>query len=179
MCDGPLVSTVEDWFLVCFQMRGALSRRQVFTSCYSPKSLLLRLNTMDNVYLLSSFFLHASCNIFPSLSSTSNCIHIISSTMKLLPARFLPLIFTLLATSALALLPRQNGCTNPTIRREWSSVSQETRDSYTDAVMCMSRTRSKIGLSTSRFDDFTWVHRAMFDDSQLNWFEKLWALFRS
>jgi hypothetical protein len=113
-----------------------------------------------------------------------------SSAMRLflIPQPVLQAVtFVILATPIFALYTRQNTttlsqnittlsinansnkCTNPVVRREWSSVSQAQRDSYISAVMCLTKKPSIIGLKTSRFDDYTWVHRQMFGDSQLIW----------
>ncbi|KAH8828604.1 hypothetical protein DL96DRAFT_1012081 [Flagelloscypha sp. PMI_526] len=58
-------------------------------------------------------------------------------------------------------------CSNPRVRREWSSLGQGTKQSYIAAVQC---TQTRLGPITpfagsrSRFDDFTALHVKEFQD---------------
>jgi len=85
-------------------------------------------------------------------------------------------LFSILSTFTIAQLPlslagpvqkrqESQNCTSPSLRQEWSSVSQETRDSYISAVLCLSKTPSRIGLSTTLYDDFPHVHNALDKES--------------
>ena len=62
--------------------------------------------------------------------------------------------------SAAATIPHQadNTCSNPAQRVEWRTMSAETRKQYIDAVLCLKTKPSGIGLNTSRYDDFPYVH---------------------
>ncbi|KAF3063763.1 Tyrosinase [Daldinia childiae] len=55
-------------------------------------------------------------------------------------------------------------CENPTIRKEWRSLSSDERDSYISAVHCLAKQPSKLGLDTTQYDDFPFVHNALNDD---------------
>jgi hypothetical protein len=39
------------------------------------------------------------------------------------------------------------------------------RDSYIQAVLCLAKKPSRIGLNTTLYDDFSWVHMTLFDES--------------
>ena len=49
-------------------------------------------------------------------------------------------------------------CTNPPTRREWRSLSGLEKKNYIDAVQCLRRTPSKLGLNQTLYDDFPYVH---------------------
>ena len=72
---------------------------------------------------------------------------------------FSHLIF--LAGAATAAIPRRddNRCGEPSTRVEWRDMSDQARQSYIDAVLCLKTKPSKIGLPTSHYDDFPWVHQ--------------------
>jgi hypothetical protein len=61
---------------------------------------------------------------------------------------------------AAATIPRraEHACTNPAKRAEWRTLSEEVRKQYIDAVLCMKTKPSGIGLNTTRYDDFPYVH---------------------
>ncbi|KAL7619911.1 hypothetical protein AAE478_010458 [Parahypoxylon ruwenzoriense] len=52
--------------------------------------------------------------------------------------------------------PRQSNsaCVDPPIRKEWRALSADERNSYIQAVNCLAKQPSKLGLSTTRYDDF-------------------------
>ncbi|KAK3996622.1 tyrosinase [Cladorrhinum sp. PSN332] len=52
-------------------------------------------------------------------------------------------------------------CTNPAQRKEWRSMSKETRKSYLDAVTCLAHTPSVLEHLGTVYDDFPWVHLQM------------------
>ncbi|KAK8023722.1 hypothetical protein PG993_011788 [Apiospora rasikravindrae] len=63
--------------------------------------------------------------------------------------------------AAPALVSRQGdaaACTAPQKRVEWRTLDAATQKQYTDAVLCLRTKPSKLGLSTTLYDDFTWVH---------------------
>jgi len=72
-------------------------------------------------------------------------------------ASLLPLLTGLVAATA---IPRQEskGCVNPVKRVEFRTLDKTLRKEYTDAVMCLTKKPSSIGLKTSLYDDFTYVH---------------------
>ncbi|CAE6463755.1 hypothetical protein ACGC1H_006642 [Rhizoctonia solani] len=52
-------------------------------------------------------------------------------------------------------------CSNPMIRREWSTLSQEKRDSFHKAVKCLQDKPSIVesdGVSKTLYDDYSYVH---------------------
>jgi len=68
-------------------------------------------------------------------------------------------IFLLAGIAAARVLPRQeSGCTNPVKRVEFRSLDIAARKQYTDAVKCLATKPSMLGLNTTLYDDFTYVH---------------------
>ncbi|KAK8070195.1 hypothetical protein PG994_006811 [Apiospora phragmitis] len=61
---------------------------------------------------------------------------------------------------AAATIPRQadTSCTNPVKRAEWRTLSTEVQKQYVDAVLCLKTKPSGMGLNTTRYDDFPYVH---------------------
>jgi hypothetical protein len=49
-------------------------------------------------------------------------------------------------------------CTNPVKRVEWRTLGAEVQKQYVDAVLCLKTKPSGIGLDSSRYDDFPYVH---------------------
>jgi tyrosinase len=77
------------------------------------------------------------------------------------------LSLSLLAISALALPQTQSQpkkasqsktCTNPTKRVEWRQMSSTDQQSYLNSVLCLKTKPSRINLTTSLYDDFSYVH---------------------
>lgn len=67
----------------------------------------------------------------------------------------------LLAASATAkAVPRQNeqSCANPVTRVEWRSLSTGEQQNYIDAALCLTTKPSRLGLNTTLYDDFAYVH---------------------
>ncbi|KAK8119938.1 Tyrosinase [Apiospora kogelbergensis] len=52
----------------------------------------------------------------------------------------------------------QSACTSPAKRQEWRSLSSETRAEYMGAVKCLFTKPSRIGLKTSLYEDFPYIH---------------------
>jgi tyrosinase len=72
--------------------------------------------------------------------------------------RFASLIVTAELCAA-ALIPRQNTtCVNPVKRVEWRELDPALQTQYIDAVLCLKTKPSGLGLSTTRYDDFPYVH---------------------
>ncbi|KAF4633193.1 hypothetical protein G7Y89_g4922 [Cudoniella acicularis] len=69
-----------------------------------------------------------------------------------------------LSTLAIFLRPVISACENPVLRKEWNSVSQSERDEYIKAAQCLPTKPSKIGLSTTLYDDFSYIHALVFDE---------------
>ncbi|KAI2476241.1 Monooxygenase [Pyrenophora tritici-repentis] len=61
-------------------------------------------------------------------------------------------------TAARVLLRQESGCTNPVKRVEFRSLEIAARKQYTDAVKCLATKPSMLGLNTTLYDDFTYVH---------------------
>ena len=61
---------------------------------------------------------------------------------------------------AAATLPRRDdsACTNPQQRLEWRALSDDVKKRYTDSVLCLKTKPSQLGLTTSRYDDFPYIH---------------------
>ncbi|KAH8691329.1 hypothetical protein BGW36DRAFT_305206, partial [Talaromyces proteolyticus] len=51
----------------------------------------------------------------------------------------------------------------PAVRREWRTLSFEARQNYVAAVQCLSDRSSRLGLNTTRYDDFVYSHLAVAD----------------
>ncbi|CEF88219.1 hypothetical protein SNK03_012974 [Fusarium graminearum] len=76
--------------------------------------------------------------------------------------RFLSL--TLPALCAAAAVPKS--CENPTKRVEWRQLDQTVRQQYVDAVLCLTTKPSRIGLNSTLYDDFPYVHSQL--DKQIH-----------
>ncbi|KAL0933454.1 monooxygenase [Colletotrichum truncatum] len=64
-----------------------------------------------------------------------------------------------LATAASIPRPRDTaGCENPVKRLEWREMSAESQQSYINAVWCLKTKPSKLGLNSTWYDDFAYVH---------------------
>ena len=61
---------------------------------------------------------------------------------------------------AAATLPRRDdsACTTPQQRLEWRALSDDVKKEYIDSVLCLKTKPSQLGLSTSRYDDFPYIH---------------------
>lgn len=76
--------------------------------------------------------------------------------------------FTVLSASLSAALalpsdisPRQSTCTSPNLRKEWSKATRAEQQSYIKAVLCLATKPSRIGLQTTLYDDFAYVHSSL------------------
>lgn len=68
-------------------------------------------------------------------------------------------ILLLLVGSAGAVPFDRNGtCKDPVVRQEWRQLPEGTRQSYLEAVKCLKTMPSRLGLETSLYDDFPYVH---------------------
>ncbi|KAM5353432.1 hypothetical protein ACJ41O_000082 [Fusarium nematophilum] len=64
-----------------------------------------------------------------------------------------------LAAAAYVPYPRDSsGCGHPVKRVEWRDLTSADQQSYIDAVLCLKTKPSRIGLETSWYDDFPFVH---------------------
>ncbi|KAK6850538.1 monooxygenase [Apiospora arundinis] len=63
-----------------------------------------------------------------------------------------------LGAAATIIRQADNGCTNPTKRVEWRTMTPEVQKQYVNAVLCLKTKPSGMGLNTSRYDDFPYVH---------------------
>ncbi|KAI1804823.1 Di-copper centre-containing protein [Daldinia bambusicola] len=70
------------------------------------------------------------------------------------------------AVAASVIPPRSSGttCENPAVRKEWRTLSTDERNSYISAVKCLTTKPSTLGLNTTLYDDFPYVHNALNDD---------------
>jgi len=69
---------------------------------------------------------------------------------------------------AAATIPRQadNECTTPVKRVEWRTLSTENQKQYIDAVLCLKTKPSSLGLNTTRYDDFPYIHTKLDETSE-------------
>jgi tyrosinase len=58
-------------------------------------------------------------------------------------------------------------CEIPTKRVEWRELDDAARQQYTDAVLCLSTKPSRLGLNTTLYDDFPYVHAHLDKQSTL------------
>ncbi|OKL58516.1 hypothetical protein UA08_06306 [Talaromyces atroroseus] len=83
------------------------------------------------------------------------------SDEPLLPAEHNPPRHTFLqyyALDSLTSRPSNTHCQTPTVRLEWRSLSLEARENYITAIQCLSKRPSRLGLNTTRYDDFVYSH---------------------
>lgn len=52
----------------------------------------------------------------------------------------------------------QESCIEPSIRREWRSLSESDQLRYIAAVQCLRDKPSQLGLNQTLYDDFPWTH---------------------
>lgn len=73
--------------------------------------------------------------------------------------RFLPLVLSASLCCA-AVVPQHaiDTCTDPPKRIEWRQLGAETQKQYIDAVLCLKTKSSNMGLNTTRYDDFPYIH---------------------
>lgn len=78
-------------------------------------------------------------------------------------------LFPLLAgLCAAGVIPRQaTNCTNPEKRVEWRQMTADNQQQYVASVLCLKTKSSRIGLSTSLYDDFPYVHVQL--DAQIHY----------
>ncbi|KAF4637011.1 hypothetical protein G7Y89_g1074 [Cudoniella acicularis] len=83
------------------------------------------------------------------------------SIILLLP----PITFVLLAVfwkTIVGLQPTgdevKTSCSQPSIRREWRSLSRAEKKNYINAVKCLGRTPSRLTPNGTLYDDFPWAH---------------------
>ncbi|KAK1828919.1 hypothetical protein QBC39DRAFT_384610 [Podospora conica] len=53
-------------------------------------------------------------------------------------------------------------CTSPKVRKEWSQATRAEQTSYIKAALCLATKPSRIGLESTLYDDFGWVHADLF-----------------
>ena len=79
----------------------------------------------------------------------------------------LPSFLLFAGFSAARVLSRQEttGCTNPVKRVEFRILDNVARKQYTDAVKCLTTKPSILGLNTTLYDDFVYVHTQLNSES--------------
>lgn len=60
---------------------------------------------------------------------------------------------------------RRSNCTNPTVRKEWRTLSRSEQINYVEAVNCLATKQSRIGLTTPLYDDFPYIHNQLNNES--------------
>ncbi|KAM0327201.1 hypothetical protein ACHAQA_006334 [Verticillium albo-atrum] len=76
------------------------------------------------------------------------------------------LVFALIGAAAAVPLQQNVTCKDPVLRQEWRQLSEATRQSYLAAVKCLKTKPSRLGLETSLYDDFPYVHARL--DTQIH-----------
>ena len=56
---------------------------------------------------------------------------------------------------------RQTNCTDPVVRKEWGAATDAEKSSYINAVLCLAKKPSRLGLSTTLYDDFGYIHNKL------------------
>ncbi|KAJ5410792.1 uncharacterized protein N7487_005151 [Penicillium crustosum] len=69
------------------------------------------------------------------------------------------LFFALAMGSALA--TAVTPCPEPALRKEWRQLSVQERSGYAKAVHCLATTPSRLGLNSTLYDDFAYVHNKL------------------
>ena len=52
----------------------------------------------------------------------------------------------------------QTTCGPLTVRREWRMLSEQEKIQYLNAILCLRKHPSRLGMNHSLYDDFPWVH---------------------
>lgn len=50
-------------------------------------------------------------------------------------------------------------CQNPSIRREWRTLTNSEKARFIEALQCLQATPSMMNEDSSRFDDYPWIHQ--------------------
>jgi len=69
-------------------------------------------------------------------------------------------------TPSTELETRQQQCTSPKLRKEWSKATRQEQESYIQAALCLTTKPSRLGLNTTLYDDFSWIHGTLFGQSK-------------
>lgn len=59
-----------------------------------------------------------------------------------------------------------SSCTKPSKRPEWRALSQAQKTTYIKAVQCLTTKPSRLGLKTSLYEDFAYVHAHLNTESK-------------
>jgi tyrosinase len=62
--------------------------------------------------------------------------------------------------------PRRQACTSPKLRKEWGQATPAEKTSYIQAALCLATKPSRLGLSSTLYDDFARVHDILFGQSK-------------
>jgi len=108
-------------------------------------------------------------------SKTRTCISISTSSGIPVAMKFAQILTVASGSlhTALALpptLPRQQTCTSPKLRKEWSQATAGERSSYIQAVLCLATKPSTLGLPSPAtvYDDFSWAHATLNNESKIS-----------
>lgn len=72
------------------------------------------------------------------------------------------LLFLLAGGLAVSAAP----CEEPALRKEWREMSADEQGAYVKAVHCLASKPSRIGLNTTLYDDFPYIHNVLNNDSE-------------
>ena len=56
---------------------------------------------------------------------------------------------------------------SPITRREWRGLQAHERQSFIAAVQCLANSPSRLGLATTRYDDFVYVHILLYSEGKM------------
>ncbi|KAA8913483.1 hypothetical protein FN846DRAFT_929282 [Sphaerosporella brunnea] len=77
-------------------------------------------------------------------------------------------IATLTSASPATAPPPHNGCKNPTIRREWRTLSNSQKNNYLNAVKCLMRNDGRLNGTVTRYEDFLTTHQRLTSQIHFN-----------
>lgn len=81
---------------------------------------------------------------------------------------FSSLLFTASVCLGAAIEPRQSdtACKNPSKRVEWRLLPKADQKLYQNSVLCLTTKPSRLGLNSTLYDDFPFVHAQLNNESQ-------------
>lgn len=89
----------------------------------------------------------------------SVCV-LLSSYLAIVEAAAVP------ATPPASYSSSSSSCTKPSKRPEWRALSQAQKTTYIKAVQCLTTKPSRLGLKTSLYEDFAYVHAHLNTESK-------------
>lgn len=122
--------------------------------------------SLENFTLLS--FLQVFCQAEFNLAQFSRLNMQFKTAISALSLCISPHFVWTFPSLSPAALEARTKCTDPVLRKEWSAATPEERTAYTNAVLCLATKPSTIGLNTTMYDDFAYVHNKLNQRSKNN-----------